>query len=164
MRLGWLRALNLQGSGGLAKLGPITAVVAAAFMGRHQPGTLMAIYLLAQRVFWRFDGLVDLRLDAQSVRGAVTRCFELIDLPAQPSKPATHLRSTTPEQPSLPQSTLTIETDLKPAFGQQQHLDPGQDRVAAPVLRPQRRCLPASAPAGRAAVTRVALSPRTVTG
>jgi hypothetical protein len=42
----------------------------------------MAIYLLAQRVFWGFDGLVDLRLDTQSVRGAVARCFELIDTPA----------------------------------------------------------------------------------
>jgi ABC-type bacteriocin/lantibiotic exporter with double-glycine peptidase domain len=83
VRLGWLRAVNLQGSGGLAKLGPITAVVAAAFMGNHHAGTLMAIYLLAQRVFWGFDGIVDLRLDTQSVRGAVARCFELIDTPAR---------------------------------------------------------------------------------
>ena len=133
VRLGWLRALNLQGSGGLAKLGPITAVVAAAFMGRHQPGTLMAIYLLAQRVFWGFDGLVDLRLDTQSVRGAVTRCFELIDTPAQPAKPATHLRSTTPKQPSLLQTTITIKTDPKHASNQQ-HQDPGQDRIAARML------------------------------
>ena len=88
VRLGWLRALNLQGSGGLAKLGPITAVIAAAFLGRHQAGTLMAIYLLAQRVFWGFDGLIDLRLDTQSVRGAIARCFELIDTPAQPSQPS----------------------------------------------------------------------------
>jgi ABC-type multidrug transport system fused ATPase/permease subunit len=84
VRLGWLRALNLQGSGGLAKLGSITPVLAAAFLGHHQTGTLMAIYLLAQRVFWAFDGLVDLRLDTQSVRGAVIRCFELIDSPASP--------------------------------------------------------------------------------
>ena len=48
----------------------------------------MAIYLLAQRVFWGFDGLVDLRLDTQSVRGAVARCFELIDTPASPVRPA----------------------------------------------------------------------------
>jgi ABC-type multidrug transport system fused ATPase/permease subunit len=79
VRLGWFRALNLQGSGGLARLGPITAVVAAAFLGNHQAGTLMAIYLLAQRVFWGFDGLVDLRLDTESARGAVARCFDLID-------------------------------------------------------------------------------------
>jgi ABC-type multidrug transport system fused ATPase/permease subunit len=82
VRLGWLRALNLQGSGGLAKLGAITPVLAAAFLGHHQAGTLMAIYLLAQRVFWGFDGLIDLRLDTQSVRGAVARCFELIDTSA----------------------------------------------------------------------------------
>ena len=87
VRLGWLRALNLQGSGGLAKLGSITPVLAAAFLGHHQTGTLMAIYLLAQRVFWGFDGLVDLRLDTQSVRGAVARCFELIDTPASPVTP-----------------------------------------------------------------------------
>ena len=132
VRLGWLRALNLQGSGGLAKLGPITAVVAAAFMGHHQPGTLMAIYLLAQRVFWGFDGLVDLRLDTQSVRGAVTRCFELIDTP-QPSNPVKCLRSAALEQPTLLQSTRTIEGDLKPACDQQ-HRDPGQNRIAAPAI------------------------------
>ena len=85
VRLGWLRALNLQGSGGLAKLGSIAPVLAAAVLGHHQAGSLMAIYLLAQRVFWGFDGLVDLRLDTQSVRGAVARCFELIDSPASPA-------------------------------------------------------------------------------
>lgn len=79
VRLGWLQALNLQGSGGLAKLGPIAAVVVAAFTGTHLIGSLIAVYLLAQRVFWGFDGLVDLSLGLQSVRGAVARCFELID-------------------------------------------------------------------------------------
>jgi ABC-type multidrug transport system fused ATPase/permease subunit len=86
VRLGWLRALNLQGSGGLAKLGAVTPVLAAALLSHHQAGTLMAIYLLAQRVFWAFDGLVDLRLDAQSVRGAVARCFELIDTAPPPER------------------------------------------------------------------------------
>ena len=79
VRLGWLRALNLQGSGGLAKLGSIAPVLAAAILSHHQTGTLLAIYLLAQRAFWAVDGLIDLRLDAQSVRGAAARCFELID-------------------------------------------------------------------------------------
>jgi ABC-type bacteriocin/lantibiotic exporter with double-glycine peptidase domain len=79
IRLGWLQAVNLQGSGGLAKLGPIAAVVVAAFTGTHLVGTLIAVYLLAQRVFWGFDGLVDLSLNLQSVRGAVARCFALID-------------------------------------------------------------------------------------
>ncbi|HZE06549.1 MAG TPA: hypothetical protein VE127_15070 [Solirubrobacteraceae bacterium] len=86
VRLGWLRALNLQGSGGLAKLGAITPVLGAAFLSQHQAGTLMAVYLLAQRVFWGFDGLVDLRLDTQSVRGAVARCFELIDTAPVPAR------------------------------------------------------------------------------
>jgi ABC-type multidrug transport system fused ATPase/permease subunit len=78
---GWLRALNLQGSGGLARLGPIAVVVVAAFAGNHHAGTLVALYLLAQRTFWGFDGVVDLSLGTQSVRGAVARCFELIDTP-----------------------------------------------------------------------------------
>jgi ABC-type multidrug transport system fused ATPase/permease subunit len=81
IRVGWLQAINLQGSGGLAKLGPIAAVVVAAFAGTQHVGTLIAIYLLAQRVFWGFDGLVDLSLGLQSVRGAVARCFALIDTP-----------------------------------------------------------------------------------
>jgi ABC-type multidrug transport system fused ATPase/permease subunit len=79
IRLGWLQALNLQGSGGLAKLGPIAAVVVAAFAGTSHIGTLIAVYLLAQRAFWGFDGVVDLSLSLQSVRGAVARCFALID-------------------------------------------------------------------------------------
>ena len=89
VRLGWLRALNLQGSGGLAKLGSLSPVLAAALVGHHQTGTLTAIYLLAQRTFWAFDGLVDLRLDTQSVRGAVARCFELIDIPPSTVTPVT---------------------------------------------------------------------------
>ncbi len=86
VRLGWLRAINAQGSGGLAKLGPITVVVAAAFVGVHHIGTLIALYLLAQRAFWGFDGIVDLSLSMQSVRGGVARCFALIDLPAVPQE------------------------------------------------------------------------------
>ena len=85
---GWLQALNLQGSGGLAKLGPIAVVVVAAFAGSHHAGTLVALYLLAQRAFWGFDGAVDLSLGMQSVRGAVSRCFELIDVPEQPGSEA----------------------------------------------------------------------------
>ena len=84
VRFGWLRALNLQGSGGLAKLGPIAVVVAAAFAGSHHGGTLISIYLLAQRAFWGFDGVVDLSLGTQSIRGAVARCFELVDAAGQP--------------------------------------------------------------------------------
>jgi ABC-type bacteriocin/lantibiotic exporter with double-glycine peptidase domain len=81
VKLGWLQALNLQGSGGLAKLGPIAVVVVAAFVGTQYIGTLISLYLLAQRVFWSFDGLVDLSLGMNSVRGPVARCFELIDTP-----------------------------------------------------------------------------------
>jgi ATP-binding cassette subfamily C protein len=81
VRLGWLRAINLQGSGGLASLGPIAVVVVAAFVGTQQIGTLISLYLLAQAVFSSFDGLVDLSLGIHGVRGAVARCFEVIDTP-----------------------------------------------------------------------------------
>jgi ABC-type multidrug transport system fused ATPase/permease subunit len=81
IRVGWLEAVNLQGSGGLAKIGPIAAVVVGAFTGTHLVGTLIALYLLAQRAFWGFDGLVDLSLGLNSIRGAVARCFALVDRP-----------------------------------------------------------------------------------
>jgi ABC-type bacteriocin/lantibiotic exporter with double-glycine peptidase domain len=79
---GWLQAFNRQGSAGLAKLGPIAVVVVAAFAGTAHVGTLISLYLLSQRAFWGFDGVVDLSLATQSVRGAVNRCFELIDTPS----------------------------------------------------------------------------------
>jgi ATP-binding cassette subfamily B protein len=79
IRYGWLQAVNRQGSAGLAKLGPIAVVVAAAFAGTAHVGTLISLYLLAQRAFWGFDGVVDLSLATQSVRGAVNRCFETVD-------------------------------------------------------------------------------------
>ena len=82
IRYGWLQAFNRQGSAGLAKLGPIAVVVAAAFAGAGHVGTLISLYLLAQRAFWGFDGVVDLSLATQSVRGAVNRCFDLIDSPS----------------------------------------------------------------------------------
>jgi ABC-type multidrug transport system fused ATPase/permease subunit len=79
IRYGWLQAINTQGSGGLAMLGPIAVVVAAAFAGTAHVGTLLALYLLAQRAFGGFDGIVDLSLASKSVRGAVNRCFEYVD-------------------------------------------------------------------------------------
>jgi ABC-type multidrug transport system fused ATPase/permease subunit len=79
IRYGWLQAINTQGSGGLAMLGPIAVVVVAAFAGTAQIGTLLALYLLAQRAFSGFDGIVDLSLATKSVRGAVNRCFEYVD-------------------------------------------------------------------------------------
>lgn len=79
IRYGWLQAINTQGSGGLALLGPIAVVVTAAFAGTAQVGTLLSLYLLAQRAFGGFDGIVDLSLANKSVRGAVNRCFEYID-------------------------------------------------------------------------------------
>ena len=79
VRLGWLRGANLQGSGGLAKLGPIAVVVIATFAHARHPGVLVSLYLLSQRAFYGFDGIVDLSLDLNGARGAVNRCFALID-------------------------------------------------------------------------------------
>jgi ABC-type multidrug transport system fused ATPase/permease subunit len=89
IRFGWLQAINVQGSGGLAMLGPIAVVVAAAFAGTAHVGTLLSLYLLSQRAFSGFDGIVDLSLGIKSVRGAVNRCFEYIDSAnADPHLPA----------------------------------------------------------------------------
>jgi ABC-type multidrug transport system fused ATPase/permease subunit len=79
VRLGWVQAANLHISGALAKLGPIAVVVAAAWAGGYKAGTLLTLYLLAARAFSGFDGLVDLSLGMQSVRGAIARCLELLD-------------------------------------------------------------------------------------
>ena len=78
VHLGWVRVTNLHVSGALAKLGPIAVVMAAAYSGAYQAGTLLTLYLLAARCFYGFDGLVDLSLGMQSVRGAVRRCLALV--------------------------------------------------------------------------------------
>ena len=70
-------------------LGPIAVVVAATFAGTAHVGTLLSLYLLSQRAFSGFDGIVDLSLGIKSVRGAVNRCFEYIDsASADPHVPA----------------------------------------------------------------------------
>lgn len=97
VRVGWLQSINAQGSGGLAKLGPIAAVVTTAFAGGRLVGTLIAVYLVAQRVFWGFDGMVDISLGLQTVRGAVGRCFQLVDTPADDGDGSPEQTSTLPE-------------------------------------------------------------------
>jgi len=89
VHLGWVQAANVHLSGMLAKLGPIAVVIAAASAGSYRAGTLLTLYLLAARAFYGFDGLVDLSLGMQSVRGAIARCLELIE-PAQPTTQAPH--------------------------------------------------------------------------
>jgi ABC-type multidrug transport system fused ATPase/permease subunit len=81
VRLGLLSAVNRHGSGALAAIGPIAIVTVAAFAGNYRAGTLLSLYLLSGRVFYGFDGLVDLALSMQMVRGAIRRCFQLIDTP-----------------------------------------------------------------------------------
>jgi ABC-type multidrug transport system fused ATPase/permease subunit len=83
VRLGWVQAANLHISGALAKAGPIVVVVVAAYAGGYRAGTLLTLYLLAARTFAGFDGLVDLSLSMQSVRGGVTRCLELVEPPSR---------------------------------------------------------------------------------
>ncbi len=78
VRVGWVQAANLHVSGALAKLGPIVVVVAAAYVGTYRAGTLLTLYLLSARAFYGFDGLVDLSLSMQSVRGAIARCLDLV--------------------------------------------------------------------------------------
>jgi ABC-type bacteriocin/lantibiotic exporter with double-glycine peptidase domain len=97
VRLGWLEAGNRYGSAALAKLAPIGVVVLAAAQGGYKPGTLLSLYLLAERAFTGADSLADVSLDVEAVRGATRRCFELIDAAGR-----THPAATTPPAIELP--------------------------------------------------------------
>jgi ABC-type multidrug transport system fused ATPase/permease subunit len=79
VRLGWLEAANRYGSGAAANLGPIAVVVLAALEHGFSAGVLISLLLLAERAFQGADSLIDLGLDVELVRGAVGRCFELVD-------------------------------------------------------------------------------------
>jgi ABC-type multidrug transport system fused ATPase/permease subunit len=79
VRLGWLEAANRYGAGAAANLGPIAVVVLAALAHSFSAGTLLALFLLAERAFMGADSLIDLSFDLELVRGAVARCFELVD-------------------------------------------------------------------------------------
>jgi ABC-type multidrug transport system fused ATPase/permease subunit len=79
VRLGWLEAANRYGAGAAANLGPIAVVVLAALQHNFSAGTLLALFLLAERAFSGADSLIDLGFDLELVRAAVSRCFELVD-------------------------------------------------------------------------------------
>lgn len=79
VRLGWLSAANRHGSRALVGLGPVVVVLAAGAHGGHRVGGLLSIYLLAGRAFGGAETLIDLGLDLEVVRGAIRRCFELVD-------------------------------------------------------------------------------------
>jgi ABC-type multidrug transport system fused ATPase/permease subunit len=81
IRVGWLQAANRYGSAAAANLGPIAVVAAAALLASFSAGRLLALFLLAERAFAGADSLVDLGLDIELVRGAIRRCFELVDAP-----------------------------------------------------------------------------------
>lgn len=79
VRLGWLEAASRYGSGAIANLGPIVVVIVAALTSSLKAGTLLSVFLLAQRAFSAADDLLEIGLDVELVRGAVSRCFELVD-------------------------------------------------------------------------------------
>lgn len=79
VRLGWLEAASRYGSGAIANLGPIAVVIVAALTSSVRAGTLLSVFLLAQRAFSAADSLLEIGLDVELVRGAVARCFELVD-------------------------------------------------------------------------------------
>ncbi len=79
VRLGWLAAANRYGAAAAAALGPLAVVVLAALQRDLSAGRLLALFLLAERAFEGADSLIDLALDVELVRGAVRRCFELVD-------------------------------------------------------------------------------------
>lgn len=78
-RLGWLEAVSRYGSGAAANLGPIAVVIVAALTSSLKAGVLLSIFLLAQRAFSAADDLLEIGLDVEIVRGAVARCFQLVD-------------------------------------------------------------------------------------
>jgi ABC-type multidrug transport system fused ATPase/permease subunit len=79
VRLGWLQAGSRYGSSAFANLGPIAVVIVAALSSGLKAGTLLSVFLLAERAFSAADDLVEIGLDVELVRGAVARCFELVD-------------------------------------------------------------------------------------
>jgi ABC-type multidrug transport system fused ATPase/permease subunit len=78
-RLGWLEAVSRYGSGAAANLGPIAVVIVAGLTTSLKAGVLLSVFLLAQRAFSAADDLLEIGLDVEIVRGAVARCFQLVD-------------------------------------------------------------------------------------
>lgn len=87
-RLGWIEAGSRYSATAVASLGPIAVVLVAAASGSFRAGTLLSIVLIAGRVFSAVDDLVEIGLDVELVRGAVRRCFELVDVAGSPPPPA----------------------------------------------------------------------------
>ncbi|MHB1469491.1 MAG: ABC transporter transmembrane domain-containing protein [Solirubrobacteraceae bacterium] len=83
-RLGWIEAGSRYSSSAVASVGPIAVVIAAALGGSLRAGTLLSIFLIAARAFSAVDDLVEIGLDVELVRGAVRRCFELVDTGEEP--------------------------------------------------------------------------------
>ncbi len=76
-RLGWIAAVNRQGSQGLAGISQVAVLLAASFQGGLQAGTLVSVYLLAGRAFGAAETLLDASFEIELARGAVARCFAL---------------------------------------------------------------------------------------
>lgn len=78
-RLGWLESASRYSSSAVANLGPIAVVIVAALSSSFRAGTLLSLFLIAARAFSAIDDFVEVGLDVEIVRGAVKRCFELVD-------------------------------------------------------------------------------------
>lgn len=87
VRLGWLEAASRYGAGAAANIGPIAVVLTAALTSSMKAGTLLSIFLLSQRAFSAADDLMEIGLDVELVRGAVVRCFQLVDAQLAESAP-----------------------------------------------------------------------------
>jgi ABC-type multidrug transport system fused ATPase/permease subunit len=112
VRLGWLEAASRYGSGAAASLGPIAVVIVAALTAGLKAGTLLSIFLLAQRAFSAADDLLEIGLDVELVRGAIARCFELVDSQmgqyAQPAEDVTGASGNAGQD--LPEAQLSLAT------------------------------------------------------
>ena len=84
LRLGWIGAVNRQGSQAMTGVGQVAVILAAALQRGLGAGTLLSVYLLAGRALGATETLFDAYFEIELSRGALGRCFALADLTTEP--------------------------------------------------------------------------------
>jgi ABC-type multidrug transport system fused ATPase/permease subunit len=79
VRLGRLEAVNHHVSRALADLGPLVVVGLAALRGGLSFSVILSLLLVTERALHAAAELSDVAVDVETVRGAVIRCFEVVD-------------------------------------------------------------------------------------
>lgn len=78
-RLGRIEAVTREFAAALADLIPLVVVGIAAARGGLSVGPLLSLLLVSERALSAGAELAHVSIDVESVRGAVSRCFELVD-------------------------------------------------------------------------------------